>query len=226
MVGKRIVSIKSISRIDKPVLDFFFSHIEILVRHAHSLTYTNRLTELTELRLDDDATHLLDDFREELEPRLAGDLATIADWGAKLPGTTVRIAAAFTLLADAEAVTVGRDVMADAIRLAKAYIPHAVSVLDTIRGQGDANARARDVLAVIQRHHWSTFSLRDVARQLANTGWVKDERGKAADVVAEELETLIELGHIRLLPEEQRVGAGRKASPRFEVNPIHLGGTP
>lgn len=222
MVGKRIVSIKSTSPIKKAFQDYLSINIRSLATYAYSL---KQLTQLTELELSPAAVKTLDTFRTTLEPRLhpqTGNLATIADWGSKLPGAAARIAAALTLLSDPHSKLIEEDVMADAIRLADAYIPHAVAVLDGIRGHSDGLDQARDVLGLIQRRGWETFSVRDVTRLLANTGWVKNHKGKATDIVTEQLELLTDYGHIRPIPEEERQGAGRKPSPRFEVNPIHL----
>ena len=184
-------------------------------------------TQSTELPLDEDARKQLQEYRCKLEPRLhpnTGDLASIADWGSKLPGTATRIAAALTLIENPAAEAIGHDAMSGALQLAEAYIPHVQTVLDRIRGRGDGLDQARDVLDVILRNRWSTFTQRDVHRKLEKTAWVRDAR-KAADTIADELETLEELGHVRMLPEGPREGAGRPKSPRYEVNPAHLEAT-
>lgn len=224
-VGSRVVSLLSTTHISQSInSSSSFSYIETLVRHSHTLKWLTQSTELVELNLVTQSTELLGQFQAELEPRLdpnTGDLATIADWGAKLPGTAVRIATALTLLADPRATTIEPDVMADAIRLAKAYIPHCKIVLDTIRGNRDDLAELRDVQRAVLSLGKRIFTLRDVHRKIQKTSWVR-EAHKPADAIADELTTLEELGHVRLIPEPDEKRSGRPPSPRYEINPAHL----
>ena len=200
--------------------DRWAAALKALAVFSYSLRTSTQSTELT---LDNTAAKLLTELRTRLEPRLhphTGDLANIADWGSKLPGTAVRIAAALTLLTDPHATVINAETMAGAIRLAIAYIPHAAAVLDNIRGHSDGLDHTRDTLSTILRNHWTTFSQRDIHRALAGSSWVKDAT-KQADVIADELDKLTDLGHIRPLPDEHD-GPGRKPSPRYEVNPTHI----
>jgi len=181
-------------------------------------------TKLVELHPVTQSTKLLAEFQASIEPRLhpdRGDLASIADWGAKLPGTAVRIAAALTLLANPEATAIEAEEMRNGIRLAEAYIPHAKLVLETIRGHRDDLAEARDVLRAAIAVGQRVFALRDVHRKIQKTPWVRESH-KASDAIADELAKLEDLGHVRLLPEPESKRPGRPASPRYELNPIHL----
>ena len=167
------------------------------------------------VRVDNRARGLLDEFRAELEPKLHphhGELASLADWGSKLPGAVVRIAAALTLLTDAHADTVNADTMADAIRLGRAYVAHALAAFGSMNGRDDELRRADEVLGWLRRHRKPEFSVRDVHTALQGRVWVN-----GADDVKAAVETLIEYGHVREV-EKKTTGRGRP-SQKYELNP-------
>ncbi len=161
----------------------------------------------------------LDEFRAELEPRLhpkTGDLAGIGDWGSKLPGQVVRIAAALTLLGDPEATVVEAPTLADAARLGRAYIGHAMATLAQIHNNAGSAQPAIEVLGWVTQQKAPTFSLRDVHRALRGRSWATD-----ADAVRDALATLVDYGHVRAV-EEPREGKAGRPSQRYELHPCHL----
>jgi hypothetical protein len=125
--------------------------------------------------LDPDAREVLDEHRRWLEPQLdprGGQLAGIADWGSKLPGTIARIAAALALLADPTRATIDADTMRDAVRVGEAYIPHALAAFGVIHASDDRLDRARQVLAWLRKNGQPTVKLRDLHRALQGRAWV------------------------------------------------------
>jgi len=111
-----------------------------------------------------------------------------------------------------------------ATRLCDAYIPHGLQILNIIRGHGDNLTHARDVLEHLRRHGKATFKQSDIYRAFHKSPWLRDAKGKGArnELIGEELETLIDYGHIRPLPLPEDTKPGNKPSPRFEIHPIHL----
>lgn len=209
----------------------FISRIETIARASFLLRSPSTKSTKSTLSLDPEAQAVLTLFRKQLEPRLdleGGDLGSISDWGSKLPGTAARIAAALTLLDDFDARTISGPVMDDATRLCDGYIPHALAVLNAIRGDGHDLSKARAILELIRRNSWSAFSRADVYRSLKNTSWLKLARDarERNDILDDELDILVDYGHIRPLPDDSSPGAGRKPGPRYEVNPVILGGDP
>lgn len=213
--------------------DVWWSRIHALAHTSFSRKTATQSTQPTaglnpppggqprDITLSDDARETLAAFQAEIEPRLhpdRGDLTPVADWGAKLPGVAARIAGALALLDDPDTRTIDATQMANAVRLARGYITHAVAVLETIRGQGDGLEEARDVLALARRRGWARFTQRDVHRQLEKTPWVKNAP-KAADAVREAIDVLAHHGYVRLVDDGAQDGAGRRRSPTYEVHP-------
>ncbi len=161
----------------------------------------------------------LDAFRTALEPRLHpnhGALAGIADWGSKLPGTVVRIAAALTLLADPYRTSIDETTMANAIRLGEAYTSHAQAAFATIHAADDNLANARGVLDWLRKNTQQTFTLRDVYRALRGRAWIEK-----ADDLRPVLAVLVEHGHIRALTDDRSHGEAGRPSERYELHPSH-----
>lgn len=170
------------------------------------------------LTLTPEARAELDRFRTELEPRLhprRGDLAGIADWGSKLPGQVVKIAAALTLLADPAATEVQEYMMANAVRLGRGFIPHALATLAQIHDATGGTQPAMDVLSWLMQKKVKKFTVRQAHQGLRGRAWVK----KSEDV-QEALRVLEEFGHVRSVDEPQE----KKGRPSkwYELHPSHL----
>lgn len=172
------------------------------------------------LRIDDAGRAALKALRAELEPDLHPDhgrYAGIADWCNKLVGTTARIAAALTLLADPASTVVAAETVADAVRLGRAYVSHAIAAFGLTRPNGETFSRARQVLGTIRKlaDHEGRVTERDVHRKLADRAWVEN-----AETLQPLLELLAEFGHIRR--HDGKRPAGGRPSPFVELHPDHL----
>ncbi|MFG1839107.1 DUF3987 domain-containing protein [Micromonospora sp. NPDC049175] len=171
---------------------------------------------VAEMTLDADAAAVLRAYREEHEPRLDpeyGDLAHVADWGSKLPGHLVRIAALFTLFTNPHASLVTGEAMAAAVELEPYLVDHAKTAFDTIGGRRAKGARPAKMLAWIRRHGIERFTIRDALRGVQGQVWATD-----ADAVREVVADLEDFGWVRRAPEPKRAGRGRP-SERYDVNP-------
>jgi hypothetical protein len=166
------------------------------------------------VRFDSTAARRFRAFREWIEPRLHphhGELAAIGDWGSKLPGAVTRIAGALTLLDDVHATTVSGDTMADAVRIGRAYVDHAMAAFGLIHTRSDELWRADEVLGWIRKNGAGVVSVRDVHRAVEKRSWVR-----GVEDVKNTFYTLQEYGHVRKI--EKKTGRGRP-SERYEVNP-------
>lgn len=160
-----------------------------------------------------EADRVLLAFEERIEPRLGpgGDLAHVADWGAKLAGAAARIAGLLHLGANVRTGW-GQPVQADAVEraiiLADYFSLHAVAVFDMM----NADELIADARAVAD---WmgdrEEFTRRDVHRAF------QSRFPKVGDIDPV-LELLEEHGWIRRR-QEPPPGPGRPPSPTYLVNP-------
>ncbi len=193
--------------------DAYARRIHALVRGASSQQ------QIIEMPLTPDAYVLFQQFRAQHEPKLnpeGGELSEILDWGSKLPGQLVRIAALFELFANEHASDVGATAIAEALSLAPYLTGQAMAAFDVINGRHARAARPRAVLTWIRRENLSDFTVRQAHRALHGQNWAS-----SADVVKDVIEELEDLGWLRLqtpATTEQR-GRGRPPSDRYEVNP-------
>jgi len=166
------------------------------------------------LRLVADAEHLLKGWEAEIEGNLAdgGDMEVVRDWGAKLAGATLRLAAVLHCVEHGPAGRIGGRTIASAVEIARYLVPHAEAVLNMMLASEDtADDDARYVLRWIERHGRREFSKRD-AQQHGRRRFPK------ADDIDAALAELVRRGYIRLRPAETS-GPGRPPSPVYEVNP-------
>lgn len=191
----------------------YHNQVKALARTAYEKTDT------TELELTPAAIDRVQQFRAENEPRLdieVGDLADIHDWGSKLPGALVRIAALFTLIDNPHATEVDEPAMTDALDLAPYLIDQAHAAFDLINGRHARTSHPRAVLNWIRRKKLTDFTVRQARRDLAGQDWAKN-----VEAVRDAIADLEDLGWIRAPtpdPNPDR-GPGRHPSPRYQVNP-------
>ncbi|WP_281292206.1 DUF3987 domain-containing protein [Actinomadura decatromicini] len=146
--------------------------------------------------------------------RPGGDLAHMTDWGGKLVGAVLRIAA---LLHLAEHFRSGWDrpislaTFTKAHQIGEYFTLHAQVAYDII-GADPAVADARALLEWIRRTGTERFTARDVVQAL---------RTRFAKVTDTDpgLRVLESHGWIRRLPTPPRKGAGRTPSAAYEVHP-------
>lgn len=166
------------------------------------------------LRLAADAAALLRDWEAEIESMLGdgGELEIMRDWGAKLAGATLRLAAVLHCVEHGPAARIEGPTISAAIEIARYLTPHAEAVLNMMHAKDDsADDDARYVLRWIERHGRQGFSKRD-AQQHGRRRFPK------ADDIDAALAELTQRGYIRLRPAETS-GPGRPSSPAYEVNP-------
>jgi hypothetical protein len=167
-----------------------------------------------DLVLDSEAANLLNNFLRELEPRLApiGDLGHVADWGNKLGGTVVRIAALLHVSARGLSErAIGTESLAGAIEVGDYLLPHALDAFDRM-GTDEEMAGARRVLGWIEAKGLTEFSVRDAFEALKGH-FGRVERLRPA------LALLVEHYYIRKCDAPPRRGPGRPPSPRYLINP-------
>ena len=176
----------------------------------------------TVLRLTDDADALLRNWEAEIEAMLddGGAMENIRDWGAKLAGATVRLAAVLycvcVLYGPIERID--RQLMGAAIDIARYLIPHAEAVLSRILASEATADDACYLLRWIERHGWGEFTKREAQRHCIR-------RFPKVDAMDAALAELTRRGFIRPKATDTS-GPGRPASQAYEVNPAVFSAKP
>ena len=158
------------------------------------------------------------DWEAEIETMLAegGQMEIIRDWGAKLAGATLRLAAVLHCVEHGPAGHIEGPTIAAAVEIARYLVPHAEAVLNMmLASEETAEDDARYVLRWIERHGRREFTKRD-AQQHGKRRFPK------ADDIDPALAELTRRGFIRPKPAETS-GPGRPPSPAYEVNPAAFG---
>lgn len=171
------------------------------------------------LTLTPEASAALRRWEEEIEAMLAdgGQMELMRDWGAKLAGATLRLAAMLHGVVHGATGRIDAPTLAAAIDVARYLIPHAAAVLNMMHAQeNSSDDDARYVLRWIERHGRREFSKRD-AHQHGR------RRFPYADDLDAALAELTRRGYVRLRP-EAAAGRGRPPSPVYEVNPAAFPG--
>jgi hypothetical protein len=166
------------------------------------------------LPLDAEASAMLQEWETEIESMLGegGQMEVMRDWGAKLAGATLRLAAVLHCVEHGVAGCIGGPTIAAAIEIARYLVPHAEAVLNMMTAkEGSGDDDARYVLRWIERHGQREFTKRD-AQQHGKRRFPK------ADDIDPALAELARRGYIRLRPMDA-TGPGRPPSPSYEVNP-------
>jgi len=166
------------------------------------------------LQLASDAAALLREWETEIEAMLGdgGQMEIMRDWGAKLAGATLRLAAVLHCVEHGPAGRIEGPTIAAAVEVARYLVPHAEAVLNMmLASEESADDDARYVLRWIERHGRRDFTKRD-AQQHGKRRFPK------ADDIDAALAELTRRGYIRLRP-SVTAGRGRPSSPNYEVNP-------
>ena len=187
-------------------------------------TMVRRLAELGandeqfQLKLSVEAQETLQQWEKAVEAMLGegGDMETMCDWGAKLVGQTLRIAAILHCIQQDAGKPVSDETVSSAVRIAQYLIPHAETVLEMMSVATEpTEADAQYVLRWIDRHDLTEFSVRDAHQH-------GKKRFPKVDLLEPPLKELISRGFIRLLPPPEEPKPGRPPSPRYEVNPKYI----
>jgi hypothetical protein len=166
------------------------------------------------LHLVVDASALLQAWEGEVEAMLAdgGQMEIMRDWGAKLTGATLRLAAVLHCVEHGPAGRIEGATIAAAIEIARYLVPHAEAVLNMMQAKersGDDDARY--MLRWIKRHGRREFTKTEAQHQ-------GKRRFPKVDDIDPALAELTRRGYIRLRPVET-TGPGRPPSPTYDVNP-------
>ncbi len=175
------------------------------------------------IMLSPEASHLLTQFAEEIEPKIKEEYAEISDWVGKLVGNTLRIAGllcragvfrAPAFLRESEPLVVSGKTMADAIRLGRYFLNHALAVFDAIP-EVSMYKQARRILRMIEKRHLTKFDRREAMRYC--------QVFKTVAEIQPVLDFLDDYGYIIRFPEKASTG-GRPPMPKYAVNPTFLSG--
>jgi hypothetical protein len=179
-------------------------------------------TEPRLIRLSKDADDYLAKFEEEIEPMLGpdGDLHSIADWGGKLAGATVRLAGILHLAEHADSFNlngkwpheVSADTFKNAVKIARYLIPHAQAAYAEM-GADPKIEDAKYILRWIEKSGLTEFTKREA---------FEGTKGRFKQVVAMEpaLKVLEDHGYIRTEDASAPNRPGRRPSQKFTVNPL------
>ncbi len=168
----------------------------------------------TVLHLAADGAALFIDWEAEIESMLAdgGPMEIMRDWGAKLAGATLRLAAVLHCVEHGPAGSIDGRTIAAAVEIARYLIPHAEAVLNMmLASEETTDDDARYLLRWIERHGRREFTKRDAQQQ-------GRRRFPKADGIDPALAELERRGYIRPKTAETS-GPGRPPSPSYEVNP-------
>ena len=186
-----------------------------------AFTNTDGKMEPRMILFSKDADDLLKSFEEEIEPMLGndGELAFIGDWGGKLAGATVRIAAILHLALHSETLNqrwpgeVSADTLKNAIEIARYLMAHARIAYAEMAADPKIED-AKLVLRWIEKTGSTTFTKREAYQG------TKGRFNKVA-LLEPALKILEDHGYIELVetPPRDKEIRGRKPSPVFHVNP-------
>ena len=171
-------------------------------------------TDPAVLPLDRAADARVLELEAAIEPRLAGDLAHLADWASKLTGATVRIAGLLHLAgapADGWNRSIRLATVDAAARVGHYYLAHALAVFDHM-GSDPLVDDSRAVLDWILRTGTARFTRRDCFAAVRGT------RFRKVTDLDPALALLIEHGYLRPVPPPPAT-TGRPPSPAYDVHP-------
>jgi hypothetical protein len=166
------------------------------------------------LRLAPEAAVELEQWEAEIETMLGdgGQLETMRDWGGKLAGATLRLAAVLHCVGHGATGCIAGPTLAAAIEIARYLMPHAEAVLNMMHvREQPGNDGARYVLRWIERRSLRQFT-KSEAQHHGKRKFPK------ADDIDSALAELTRRGYIRQRPAEA-TGPGRPPSPTYDVNP-------
>ncbi len=142
-------------------------------------------------------------------------LAGIREWASKHAGRVARIAGGFHVVTNTDPepwkVPISVETIEAAWRVGWYLVDHALAAHD-LMGADEALDGARHVLRWIVKNRKGTFTKRDAFNTLRG-------RFKTVANLDPALALLVSHEYLRERPEPARAGAGRRASPSYEVNP-------
>lgn len=186
-------------------------------RRIHQLTSYQASEKVHQLTLSPDAIESYYRWAQEVEDRIGGEWAGIANgWEGKLVGNTVRLAGAVKLLDDPDPMHAITGLhFSSAVELARYFIAQALHITGKDLGLAPDT---REVLEEIKRQQKATVKAYDLRQKLRFRK--RFEREGSVNAALLELERF---GYIRqgMLPEWN--GIGRPPEALWEVHPDLLG---
>ena len=173
------------------------------------------------ITLSPEASAMLTAFADEIEPKMKTEYAEIADWVGKLVGNTLRIAGllcragvflAPEFLSEKSTLVISAEVMANAIKLGRYYLSHALAVFDVIP-EAMMHRDANRILDMIRERRLTEFNRRMAMRYCRTFKTVAE--------IQPVLDFLDDYGYIIRKPEKVITG-GRPPLPKYVVNPAVL----
>lgn len=163
------------------------------------------------IRLSPEADHIRQEYAAYIEQRLGDEWEHMRDWGGKLVGAMVRIAAlmhAATVQGDPAETPVSPEIMYAAVGIAEFLGPHAEAAYQVMGAEQDYED-AKYLWHRIEGTGQDEISKRDLFNLC---------KGKFGRVEAMEpaLQSLTEMGYIR----ENEVKTGGRPSKKLVVNPL------
>jgi hypothetical protein len=208
----------------EPVKDETRRDYENLIRRLYEIFEKRSASDApVVLKLATDAMSAFLAFREDVERRLGdgAELELMRDWGGKLCGLAARFAAIIHLVSNNRPEPwrdpVSLSTVRAAVDLANYAVPHAAAVIDLMTVESDEATADGEYLAQwIQSRELAEFT-QAAAYQHGRARFTKDQTR-----LAKALELLAKHGWVRLRPDTEKDGPGRKPSPVYEVNPAVL----
>jgi hypothetical protein len=161
-----------------------------------------------------EASSALRVWEAEVEGMLGdgGPLEILRDWGAKLVGATLRLAAVLHCVEHGPAAPIAGCTFTAAVSIARYLIPHAEAVLHMMEAKDESRDNdAHYILRWIERHRRREFTKSEAQHH----GKRRFPKAEDIDPALSELERR---GYIRLRL-MQAGGPGRPPSPTYDVNP-------
>lgn len=164
------------------------------------------------VRLSPEADAVRIAYQGYIEKKLGpdGEWYFMGDWGGKLVGAMVRIAALLHLSSFPADVPVSGEIMTAATSIAEFLASHAEAAYQAMGGD-DGLSDAKYLWKKIYATGLDEIKKRDLFRYTQG-------KFKRAEDMEEPLKTLEEYGYIRIEEAEQQ-GRGRKPSPTVKINP-------
>lgn len=187
---------------------------EIRTAYCDTILDLLEIDEEVLLTLTPEASETFLEWELEIEQMLdiGGDMEHFRDWGAKLAGATLRIAALLHCVEDWRKGSVERSTINSAVSIARSLIPHADAVLSLMQAkESPVEEDAKYLVSWIKRHNKRRFTKTEAQHQC------KRRFPKATDIDPV-LQELVRRRYLRLW-EPPNPGPGRPPSPRYISNP-------
>ena len=153
-------------------------------------------------------------YQSRIEARLGDEWQDMRDWGGKLVGAMLRIAALIHLSDFPAEVPISKETVKAAIQITEFFGVHAEAAYQAMGADTDIS-EAKYIWSRLIKSEQIEMKKRDLFRLCRG-------RFKKAESMDAPLHILEEYGYLRMECVE-RDGVGRKASPIVKINPLALG---